>query len=217
MRYEWSWGAKSLLALALVFVMSGCGNTANTSGNSANTGNSQANSVQSGNGQTDAAGNPPFQNSLKLEVAPVVKTYNPVAANPQDFTRIQAVDANGKTVTLDARKEPILFVAYWCPHCQRTLVLLSRNESQLSQLPVVLSMGFQPNTTLAEAKKLTAAEHSALHLSSRFQVYYGLNVDAKKLVPIGFPTMVYSARGKLEMLYAEHTLAIWKQALKLAE
>ncbi|QQE78040.1 hypothetical protein [Alicyclobacillus sp. SO9] len=164
----------------------------------------------------DAAGNPPFQNKLKMEIGRKINRYNPYSVNAGVFSNVKVETPQGKTVFLNANKQPILFTAYWCPHCQRTLVLLKKNLSQLPVRPIVVSMGFASGTTLAEAKKLETQEEKVLGLGTAFQIDYGLSLG-KKDVPKGFPTLVYSDGTQLRMLYGEHTLKIWKEALAKAQ
>lgn len=181
----------------------GCGSPAKTAGSS-NT------------AQTDAAGNPPFQNKLSMEKGRQSNRYDPHSAKASVFSSVKVETSAGKTISLNAKKQPILFTAYWCPHCQRTLVLLKKSVSQLPVRPIVVSMGFQPGTTLAEAKKLEQKEGKVLGLGSAFQIDYGLSLG-KQDVPMGFPTLVYSDGSSLKMLYGEHTLKIWKEALAKAK
>jgi len=221
--YRWVRSTQGFAALALLLLISGCGTSSNTPTNTSgiitanNTSAGSQGSLPSASEQVDAVGNPPFQNKLNIEVAPLDSNYDPIKAKTADFTNIQVVNAQGKPITLDAKKQPILLVAYWCPHCQRTLVLLSKNINRLSHIPIIISMGFRLGTTLAEAKDLTDDEESFLHLSSQFKIYYGLNVNANELIPIGYPTLVYNDGRTLAMLYAEHTFAIWKKALAAAK
>lgn len=198
-------------ALVLSFAVTGCGQA--TTGQ----GGKQPSQTTTQSRAADAAGNPPFQNKLKVEVGQLDQNYDPKSVSASTFTHVQVVDGQGQKMTLSAAKQPILFVAYWCPHCQRTLVMLTKNESKLRQLPVIVSMGFQPGTTVAQAKKLTDAEHTTLGLSNQFHVYYGLYKNNAKYVPIGYPTLVFSDGQKLQMLAGEHTLGVWQHALSTAK
>ena len=49
---------------------------------------------------------------------------------------VQTVE--GKEVELNLRQEPILFVAYWCPHCEH--FLLTAKEMGIERLPAVVSI-----------------------------------------------------------------------------
>jgi len=192
----------NVVGVAVVGLATACGQTGSTQG--------RARTISE---TPDANGNVPFRNELNLDRTPLSNVYDPHSAPLSTVTQVQVVTGEGQQVVLDADKQPIIFVAYWCPHCQRTLVMFSQEERQLHQLPVVVSMGFQPGTTLAEAKKLTQEERKTLGLSSDFTVDYALTVQSAKYVPHGFPNLVYSDGTTLQMLYGEHSLSAWKMAL----
>jgi thiol-disulfide isomerase/thioredoxin len=150
-------------------------------------------------------------NETGVEVTRANPNYNPVPLQSADEVKqLQLYDANGQVVHPNPGT-PMLIVAYWCPHCQRTLVLLNANKNKLKQLPVVISAGFQPNTTLQQAKDITRQEFKLLGLSG-FQVYYCLTDFSRDLLPM-YPTLVYSSDQKLVRLSGEHTLDVWSKAL----
>ncbi len=153
--------------------------------------------------------NPPFQNLLKAEIATPIDTFNASAANPADKHMI-IVTGSGSHVQFGPKLFPALITAYWCPHCQRTLVLLDRRQKTLKRLPIVISTGFAQGTTLAEAKNLTAKEVSSLHLRG-FRVYYLLHNWRSTVTE--FPTLVFSRGGKWMQLHGEHTIAVWRKAI----
>ena len=139
--------------------------------------------------------------------------FNAVLAVPALYNKVAAVTAEGKKVTLNVDKQPLFFEAYWCPHCQRTLVALNKNKGQLKQLPVIVSEGFLTGTTLAEAVQITHQEFAALHLSG-FQVDYILNPNAGvENAKHGYPTLAFLKRRKTFTLSGEHTVSVWKLAL----
>jgi thiol-disulfide isomerase/thioredoxin len=154
-------------------------------------------------------------NETGVEVTRPNPNYNPAPLQSADeFKQLQLYDADGKVVHPGLDK-PLLIVAYWCPHCQRTLVLLNANKDKLKQLPVVISAGFQPNTTLQQAKDITKEEFRLLGISG-FQVYYCFTQFSRDLLPM-YPTLVYSSDQGLVRLSGEHTLDVWKKALGAKE
>jgi thiol-disulfide isomerase/thioredoxin len=156
--------------------------------------------------------NPPFAVKVNEQKVTPDSALDAVPADAARYRSITVFDANGRRVTLDAANAPVLFVAYWCPHCQRTLQLLSQNRSELRRLPVMVSMGFVPGTPLSEAVRLTQQEETALHLSG-FKTYYALDPSSRQWIPRGYPTLVFDRNGALQMLYGEHTLDVWQKVL----
>ncbi|WP_067616861.1 TlpA family protein disulfide reductase [Alicyclobacillus acidiphilus] len=155
-----------------------------------------------------------FQNRTDELVGPVDTKLDPTPVKQVDYTKIPVVDGEGRHVSLDARKQPVLFVAYWCPHCQRTLKLLSQEFHSLKQKPILVCVGYSQGTTLRQAVAVQHQEQTALHLAA-FQVYYDLNPKAGDVyAPAGYPTLVYQANDQLLSLYGEHTAAIWRQVLR---
>lgn len=163
-----------------------------------------------------ASQNPPFRNELKMDIIQPISKFDPVQANPVVYDQVIVYDAAGRKTTLDASKTPLLFEAYWCPHCQRTLVLLNHNWSKLSQKPLIVSMGFKPNTSLKEAVHLEQQELQTYHMKS-FQIYYLLDPNQSKYVPYTYPTLVFNRNGSLDMLHGEHTLSAWMKALNASK
>ncbi len=157
--------------------------------------------------------NPPFKNELGLMVVTPGASFNPQTASSQLYNQVEALTAKGRMVMLNASRQPILFEAYWCPHCQRTLIALNKNKAHFKRLPVLVSEGFVPGTTLLQAIHLTSQEISAYHLNG-FRVYYILNTnEVAKNSKNGFPTLVFSRQGHLFTLTGEHTLAVWEKAI----
>ncbi|MCL6548117.1 MAG: hypothetical protein K6T30_04315 [Alicyclobacillus sp.] len=158
--------------------------------------------------------NPPFAVLLNEERVAPNPRFDPAPASPSLYTRVPVWTADGHQAVLDARRRPILFVAYWCPHCQRTLVLLSQHQTKVGEMPDVVSMGFVPGTSLREAKQLTRQEEQALHLTGLAnRTYYLVRPDANRYIPNAYPTLVFRHGWKLEMLSGEHTLQVWQTAL----
>ena len=157
--------------------------------------------------------NPPFKNELQSEKVVPGKSFNPTPASSSVYQNITVTASDGKQVVLHPKDQPILIEASWCPHCQRTLVMLDKYQKELKQLPIVVSTGFAQGTSLADAIKISNQERQALHLQN-YKEYYLLNpVTAKQLVPQGFPTMVFPYQGQLMTLMGEHDISVWKKAL----
>ncbi len=201
MRRWWLAAAVPALILALV----GCGTvtTPNT------TTGAQGTAASSKGSSLD----PPFRVVTSLEVVTPDAKFDPSAASLSLYQNIPVYTASGKVVHLDARKQPILIEAYWCPHCQRTLLLFNKHSQAMKQRPILISTGFAQGTTLQQAVKLGEAEDAALHLQN-YQMYYYIAPNfATRLVPVGFPTLVFPWKGKVGALYGEHTWAAWQPAL----
>ncbi len=161
--------------------------------------------------------NPPFKNELGLMVVTPSSSFNPQTAPSAIYSHVSVLTATGKKVTLNAKNQPLLFEAYWCPHCQRTLVALNKNKSQLKRLPFFVSEGFVPGTKLTQAIQLTRQEFSYFHFSG-FQVYYIINShEVAKNAPNGFPTLAFVSQGQMLTLTGEHMLSVWKAALNQAK
>ena len=161
--------------------------------------------------------NYPFKNELRLMLVTPSASFNPQTASSNIYSHVSVLTATGKKVILNAKNQPLLFEAYWCPHCQRTLVALNKNKSQLKHLPVLVSEGFVPGTTLTQAVQITRQEFSYFQFSS-FQVYYIINShEVSKNAPNGFPTLSFVSQGQMLTLTGEHTLSVWKAALNQAK
>ncbi|MCI0184255.1 TlpA family protein disulfide reductase [Sulfoacidibacillus ferrooxidans] len=124
----------------------------------------------SGCGTQQAAHTTPVSTTEKTISAPVTKS--PLATmdfvngfmKPYDVKPLfahQIVNASGQTIQMPTTK-PLLFFAWWCPHCHAAL----KNLQQLGDLKdvelvsVYLDANGKTVTTLAQAKALTA---SGLH------------------------------------------------------
>ncbi|RIV29300.1 hypothetical protein D2Q93_00085 [Alicyclobacillaceae bacterium I2511] len=171
-------------------------------------------SILGSNGVEPAKGNqsqenPPFTLLLNREITTVDSHYDPQIVQGDLYHHISVYAANGRQVALDVAKQAVLFSAYWCPHCQRTLVLLDEHQLSMKTLPVIVSTGFAPGTSLQTAKRLTAEEKRGLHLSG-MTVYYLLGSGFRQFVSEGFPTLAYESKGRVNLLVGEHTLQVWQ-------
>lgn len=155
--------------------------------------------------------NPPFKVLLNQERVTPDPLYDPSPASSTLYDRVRVLNAAGKVVYLDARKTPVLFEAYWCPHCQRTLVLLAKNRTALKQFPVLVSAGFAPGTTFSTAARLSAQEMKTFRIRN-VKLYILLGSLSATAVP-EFPTLAFSAGGKFYTLRGEHVLSAWRSAL----
>ncbi|MCL6625597.1 TlpA family protein disulfide reductase [Alicyclobacillus shizuokensis] len=150
-----------------------------------------------------------FTNRLADEKTTPIAKFDATTKGASLYERVTVYDASGRKVTLDAHKQPLLFEAYWCPHCQRTIVLLHQHASQLRRFPVFVSVGFAKGTTLAQAKRINGQEMRAFGIRHA-KVYYLLEGDHGQY---SFPTLAFARDGQVELLKGEHTLPVWKQAL----
>ncbi|MCY0875710.1 MAG: hypothetical protein OWT28_05530 [Firmicutes bacterium] len=153
--------------------------------------------------------NPPFQVLLTDEIVKPQARYNPISA-PVNWETVTVQTASGTPVRLTPALLPALVAAYWCPHCQRTLVLWMRHQLSAMREPVLISTGFAPGTTLVQAEQLTRQEEAALHIHG-LRVYYWL-ANWQPVVK-EFPTLLFSENGKEQMLQGEHTWHVWHKAL----
>jgi thiol-disulfide isomerase/thioredoxin len=153
--------------------------------------------------------NPPFENKLDVHMQTPVSTFNPTTADVQDYSSVTVYSENGQKVILNAAEHPLFFEAYWCPHCQRTMVMWNTHRSELKAMPYFVSLGFAKGTSLSEAMRITHQELSTFHMQS-VQVYYLLNDSANQFQ---FPTLAFSYQGHVSLLMGEHTLSVWKRAL----
>lgn len=197
------------ISLVCATVLAGCGPANNTVSTAINT-SSLSTSSNTG-AQQSTPHNPPFENKLKQDImAPDTKFDASPVGN--DYSDIQVTASNGRTVKLNAATQSVLFEAYWCPHCQRTLVLWNQNRSKLRQFPVIVSTGFAPGTTLSQAKSLGNQELNALHIKNA-KVYYLLNTQEFRKLVYTFPTFAFPYHNKVELLTGEHSFSIWERAI----
>jgi|SRR5579875_180976 len=127
----------------------------------------------------------------------------------QVLSSMTIVNRDGKRVNLVNTTRPVIFAAYWCPHCQRTLVLFHQNSKLKNSDPIVISSGYPPHTTLKTAVATTDKEFSELGLSG-FTVYYV--VDPIQ-VP-AWPTVIFNSNNTTDVLVGEHTPQVWEKAVQ---
>lgn len=155
-----------------------------------------------------------FINELTDDVVPVDHTFDPqVVASSAPYEDIAVYTASGRQIHISAASHPVLFEAFWCPHCQRTLRLLSLHVRKPSELPWVVSMGYPSGTTVKEAARVSQKEMRAFGLTHA-TVYYSLSPQWRILVPQKFPTLVFPSKRHLLMLSGEHAWTVWREALR---
>jgi thiol-disulfide isomerase/thioredoxin len=150
-----------------------------------------------------------FTNRLNESKVKPIATFDATTQDVSLYRRVTVYDASGRKLTLDASKRPLFFEAYWCPHCQRTLVLLNRHRDQLKQMPVIVSLGYAKGTNLATAKRISDEEMRAFHIQG-VDVYYLLDGDHGQY---SFPTLAFPYHGRVELLRGEHIFPVWQRAL----
>jgi len=154
--------------------------------------------------------NPPFEVRLDQFVVTPDPQFD---VTPTSISSMQVVSWNGTAQTLSVAKTPVLFVAYWCPHCQRTLTLLDKNWQTIQQKPAIVAAGYTPGTTLSQAKTLYQQEESALHLNfPSSEVYFLLSSTENKQLVHAYPELYFTQNQKTENLIGEHVLAVWQKA-----
>ena len=104
---------------------------------------------------------------------------------------VQTVE--GKEVVLDLRKGPVLFVAYWCPHCDR--FLLTAKEMGLERLPTVVSIWPRDGDTLADVVRETRAKLQRTGWEDT--PFYVLMAGSPSYVQ-GTPTLVWWENGRMK-------------------
>lgn len=156
---------------------------------------------------------PQFENLLLMDPTPLVKVLNTmpvISVKADEHIRVQT--SSGKWISLNAMQHPTLFVAYWCPHCQRTLVMLEHNRSKIAQWPTIVFTGYPPGFPLQWAKAIAREEQQALHLPTIAHADFLIGNDDMKYIT-GFPYLMFVHRGQLTSLVGEHTFSVWQQAL----
>ncbi|GMA59178.1 hypothetical protein GCM10025858_36810 [Alicyclobacillus sacchari] len=118
-----------------------------------------------------------FQNRTQEYVTSPDARFDPQTVGSSLYENVPVLQADGKPAHLDVARGPILFVAYWCPHCQRTLQLFTKLISQFKQTPTLVAVGYPKGATLADAVRINHTERQQLRLAN-FPTYYMLASDA---------------------------------------
>lgn len=172
--------------------------------------------ILTGCGQKHIAKNityPPYENLLNSDKLIPDANFDTKLASESVYSKVKVYTANGQAMTLDAISHPLLFTAYWCPHCQRTLEALQQNSHKLKELPYVVCMGFGPQATLQSAVKIEKQEIQDLGLKAMNFYYIVGDPEEADYIPNGYPTLIFSQGNKLLSLSGEHEFSIWQTAL----
>ncbi|WP_206830497.1 TlpA family protein disulfide reductase [Alicyclobacillus fructus] len=129
------------------------------------------------------------------------------------YGKVVVWTASGQKEVLEADRQPLLFAAYWCPHCQRTLQLLTSIRRQLKRAPVIVNVGYPAGTSLQTAVRIAREENAALHLAPFQEVFILTPTAGDRYAPLGYPTLVFRQGNSLWSLYGEHKPEIWEKAL----
>jgi thiol-disulfide isomerase/thioredoxin len=190
--------AKAVIAITGTVLMTGCGTVVSSTPNT---------STQITTNATDIS----FTNRLNDMLVKPNPKFDVRSTDTTVYEKVPVYSEDGQKVVLDASKEPLFFEAYWCPHCQRTLVLMNKNRDKLKQMPIIVSIGFPAGTMLKNAVRISHEEMNAFKIHD-VKVYYFLTENSSQFVHT-YPTLVFSYQGKLGLLQGEHTLSAWQRAL----
>ncbi|WP_062305363.1 TlpA family protein disulfide reductase [Alicyclobacillus sendaiensis] len=199
MRRTWAWMLVSLVAVLAV----GCG----AIGHSAGSGQ-----VAKGSGR-DRAHPLVFQNLTGAMNQGQDPRWDPRPASSGLYGAVTVWTASGRQEVLTADRQPLLFAAYWCPHCQRTLQLLTSIRHRLRRMPVIVNVGYPAGTSLQTAVRIAREEDAALHLAPFEEVFILTPSAGDRYAPLGYPTLVFRQGNALWSLYGEHRAEIWIRAL----
>ena len=155
---------------------------------------------------------PPFRDVSSVEVVPLTKTDNAVVVSSKTYNHVVTQNNTGEKVVLNASKKPMLFVAYWCPHCERTLFMWKKDHAKF---PDLVFVGYPNGTKFAMAKNRAWSEIHYFHLPVKSsQVYFVIGNQQAKYVPQGFPNYIYAQHHQDKSLLGEHTWHVWQSVLK---
>lgn len=157
---------------------------------------------------------PPFQNITAFEKVTPSSVWNPTKVSVSTYEHVLAINNNGKKSVLDAKKQPMLFLAYWCPHCERTIDMWTIHQKQIKSFPLLVFVGYPDGTSLAIAKQRAWAELHYFHVPVKENgVYFVIGSKQTKYVPNGFPALFFERGHYIESLLGEHTWSIWKKVI----
>ena len=109
-----------------------------------------------------------------------------LAACGQQTATIHVQDANGNDAVVDLKNGPVLFVAYWCPHCEH--FLRTAKEAGLDRFPTVVSIWPRQGDTLKDVVRATKAKLDRTGWGGT--PFYVLMDDAPSYVQ-GTPTLAW--------------------------
>lgn len=77
-------------------------------------------------------------------------------ARPQEQVDLRVQEMSGKDAVVHLKEGPVLFVAYWCPHCEHFLA--TARAAGLDRLPTVVSIWPREGDTLEDVVRETKAK-----------------------------------------------------------
>ena len=108
------------------------------------------------------------------------------------FRAIPVVTLDGKATVVDATRAPVLFFAYWCPHCAKLLQDMAGRP--LAVRPVLVSTFFRrEDGPGARERTLAQLKEAGLRPEDGWTIY--LDVNHTNLVE-SVPTLAYMAGGQ---------------------
>ncbi len=108
------------------------------------------------------------------------------------FRRIAVATLDGRLTTIDATRTPVLFFAWWCPHCEKLMKEMA--GAPLSRRPVLVSTFFR-SRSFTENRERTLAELRNVGLSPENAWTVYLDETPRALVN-SVPTLAYLADGR---------------------
>lgn len=156
---------------------------------------------------------PPFQDLLGVEKVSLDKKFDiQTPYNQKTYRTITVQSVNGKNTTISVtNNNPVAFVAYWCPHCERTLVMWSQHRKAITHFPSLVFVGYPNGTPFSAAKERALAELNYFHIEGK--IYFIIGNQANAYTPKGFPDLYFLHGNKVVHLFGEHTWSVWKEAL----
>jgi len=109
-------------------------------------------------------------------------------------TQIAVTDSSGKSFDLDFATKPVLFFAWWCPHCSDLLGKINK-EGLINSVYLV-------NVDYPEMKNSSAkivADLTSHGINSNYYIYKPSNT--KEEIPV--PVLLYNSKGKGNCIVGE--------------
>ncbi len=154
---------------------------------------------------------PPFRDLRKVEIVPLQSKNNASITSSSLYRHVVVENNFGKTTVLNATKKPILFLAYWCPHCERVVTLWKNHHVHF---PNLVFVGYPNRTTFSQAKSRAWDEIRSFHLPVvENQVHFIIGQNLKQYVPSGFPEYIYYRDGKMKSMLGEYTWNVWNRVI----
>lgn len=102
-------------------------------------------------------------------------------AEQSKYSQIKVMDKSGKTVTVDATKQPIFVMAYWDDHSVNVLKTFAKFHIKA---PVIVSVDFKPGVSFDSGVKLTQEQITSSDLKDP-AIYYNQNgIEALNAYPM---------------------------------